>query len=107
MLDAQAVATQFATMLLGRLGKVPSVYRDLADQARRAATSIPLNIAEASGRTGKDRSHHFRIAYGSAQETTVAVQLLRSVGVVSMADEAVLLPLLDRVKAMTWRLAGR
>ncbi len=107
MLDAQAVATQFASMLLGKLGRVPPVYRDLADQARRAATSIPLNVAEASGRTGKDRSHHFRIAYGSAQETTVAIQLLTAVGVVSPSDEAVLLGLLDRVKAMVWRLAGR
>ena len=107
MLDAQAIATQVASLLLTRLAKVPAAYRDLADQARRAATSIPLNIAEASGRTGKDRNHHFRIAYGSAQETTVAVQLLRSVGVVSLADETVLLQLLDRVKAMAWRLAGR
>lgn len=107
MLDAQAIATQFASSVLAKLVKVPATYRDLADQARRAATSIPLNIAEASGRTGKDRSHHFRIAYGSAQEATVAVQLLRSVGVVSRPDEAVLLSQLDRVKAMTWRLAGR
>ncbi len=107
MLDALSVATQVASLLLASLTKVPAAYRDLADQARRAVTSVPLNIAEASGRTGKDRSHHFRIAYGSAQETTVAVQLLRSVGVVSTSDEAVLMPLLDRVKAMTWRLAGR
>ena len=107
MLDAQAIATQFASSLLGKLGKVPPVYRDLADQARRAAVSIPLNIAEASGRTGKDRSHHFRIAYGSAQETSVALQLLTAVGVVTPADEALLLGLLDRVKAMCWRLAGR
>lgn len=107
MLDAQVIATQFASLLLGKLGKIPAAYRDLADQARRAATSIPLNIAEASGRTGKDRAHHFRIAYGSAQEATVAVQLLRSVGVVSPADEALLLGSLDRVKAMCWRLAGR
>jgi len=107
MLDAQAVATQFASLLLGMLAKVPAAYRDLADQARRAATSIPLNIAEASGRTGKDRSHHFRIAYGSAQESTVAIQLLTAVGVVAQADEAQLLGLLDRVKGMCWRLAGR
>ena len=107
MLDAQAIATQVASLLLARLAKVPAAYRDLADQARRAVTSIPLNIAEASGRIGKDRSHHFRIAYGSAQETTVAVQLLCSVGVVSQADEADLLSRLDRVKAMVWRLAGR
>jgi four helix bundle protein len=107
MLDAQAVATQFAGLVLTKLAKVPAPYRDLADQARRAAASIPLNIAEASGRTGKDRSHHFRIAYGSAQETAVALQLLTAVGVMAPADEALLLGLLDRVKAMCWRLAGR
>jgi four helix bundle protein len=107
MLDAQVIATQFASLLLGKLGKIPAAYRDLADQARRAATSIPLNIAEASGRTGKDRAHHFRIAYGSAQETAVAVQLLSSVGVLVPADVAQLLGLLDRIQAMCWRLAGR
>ncbi len=107
MLDAQAVATQFASLVLAKLGKVPAAYRDLADQARRAATSIPLNIAEASGRTGKDRNHHFRIAYGSAQEATVALQLLGAVGVIATSDQVTLLAQVDRVKAMTWRLAGR
>ncbi|MBI6545734.1 MAG: four helix bundle protein [Cyanobacteria bacterium NC_groundwater_1444_Ag_S-0.65um_54_12] len=107
MLDAQSLATQAASRLLAKLVKVPAVYRDLADQARRAVASVPLNIAEATGRVGKDRSHHFRIAYGSAQEATVAIQLLASVGVLSGTDEVKFVALLDRVKAMTWRLAGR
>jgi four helix bundle protein len=76
MLDARSIAMQVAILLLSKLDKVPARYRDLADQARRAVTSTPLNIAEGSGRIGKDRAHHFRIAHGSAQETTVALQLL-------------------------------
>jgi hypothetical protein len=34
----------------------------LEDQARRAATSVSLNIAEANQRVGKDRRNRFRIS---------------------------------------------
>lgn len=53
----------------------------LIDQLRRAAVSIPSNIAEGSGRTSfKDQAHFVEIAYGSLMEVccqlTVAVDLL-------------------------------
>ena len=38
----------------------------LADQLSRAASSIPLNLAEGNRRVGKDRLHSFRVAAGSA-----------------------------------------
>ena len=47
----------------------PSCPEALADQLKRAALSVPLNIAEASGRTGSlDNAKHFAIARGSALE---------------------------------------
>ena len=47
----------------------PRGYADLQDQLKRAALSVPLNIAEASGRTGSlDNAKHFAIARGSALE---------------------------------------
>lgn len=53
----------------------------LIDQLRRAAVSIPSNIAEGSGRKSfKDQAHFVEIAYGSLMEVccqlAVAVDLL-------------------------------
>lgn len=43
-------------------------YR-MTDQIRRAVVSIPANIAEGHGRTGKNEFlHHLSIAYGSLME---------------------------------------
>ncbi len=80
---------------------------DLLKQLRRAAQSVQLNIAEANGRVGKDRRHLFRIAYASAGEVVAALQ-----GAVASEDltptlVAKSLELVDRVRAMTYRLATR
>ena len=41
----------------------------LTDQVRRAATSIPANIAEGNGRSGqREFAHHLSIAHGSRCE---------------------------------------
>jgi len=42
---------------------------DLARQLRRAATSIPLNVAEGSGVQGGNRRLRYMTALGSARET--------------------------------------
>ncbi len=42
--------------------------RDLADQLKRAATSIVLNVAEGSKRTAGNKQQHYEAAYGSANE---------------------------------------
>jgi len=62
-LKAQAVALKAACLVLPHLRSVPAAYRDLGDQATRAVTSVALNLAEGSGRAGRDRCNHFRIAY--------------------------------------------
>lgn len=57
--------------------------QNYSDQLKRAALSVPLNIAEASGRTGSlDNAKHFTIARGSALEcgaildACIALQIL-------------------------------
>lgn len=53
--------------------KLPSFLRD---QLLRAASSVTLNIAEASGRTGiRDRKHRFSIALGSLREVRSIIDL--------------------------------
>ena len=50
----------------GQLGKGDA---ELRDQLRRASLSIPLNIAEASGRvSANDRAKFFAVARGSTME---------------------------------------
>jgi four helix bundle protein len=65
---------------------------------------VGLNAAEGLGRAGKDRGYHFRIAYGSALEATAALQMLSSVGALPLEAAEDALSLLDRTRAMLWRL---
>ena len=49
----------------------------LADQIRRAASSIPLNYLEGCGRTGSaDRRRFFTIAVGSAHEVAATLDVM-------------------------------
>jgi len=79
--------------------------RALADQLRRAASSVVLNIAEGNRRTGKDRLHFFRIAAGSAAEVRAVLDVARAWGMVGAAPAAE--ADLDRVLAMLWKLTHR
>ena len=54
----------------------------LSDQLKRVALSVPLNIAEASGRTGSaDNARRFAIARGSALECGAILDACRVLGV--------------------------
>jgi len=77
--------------------------RDLADQMRRAASSVPLNIAEGSRRLGRDRLQCYRIAAGSADELRAALRVAQAWGYVEAPAPS--FELLDREVAMLWRLA--
>jgi len=101
---AHEVAMEMATALRPALEALARHDRDLASQLRRAATSVVLNIAEGSGRWGKDRTQHYRIAAGSAAEAKAALELAR---VWSFVDGSITRnpeALLVRVQAMLWRL---
>ncbi len=78
----------------------------MADQLRRAATSIPLNIAEGTGKpSGPDRRRFNAIARGSTMECAAILdvcQLLRVVDreVVSRSKD-----LLVRIVSMLSKMA--
>lgn len=61
-----------------------SIDKEYKDQLKRAAFSIPLNIAEGSGRTSKaDRRHFFVIAIGSAFECIAILDQLKAIKLIT------------------------
>ena len=81
--------------------------RSLRDQLRRAATSIPLNLAEGFGLEGGNKKQRFLTALGSAREVTAILEVARRWRYVSDSDAASAAQLLDSVAAMTYRLVHR
>ena len=73
-------AIDFSARVYEAVKKFPSEERfDLTSQARRAANSIVLNIAEGCGRgTKKDFSHFLDMALGSTFETVACFFVARS-----------------------------
>jgi len=84
--------------------RVPAPLKSIADQVIRSASSVPANLAEGHGRSGRDRVHFWRIAYASAKEVDSHVRLLERAGVVNTGETESVLETLDQVRAMTWRL---
>jgi four helix bundle protein len=78
--------------------------KSLADEIGRAAESIALNVSEARQRAGLDRADLFRRAAGSASELTTALRIAQARGYITPADFAAVDTVLDRVRAMLWRL---
>ena len=100
------VAKELARACVPLIGQIERRDRSLADQARRAAQSVMLNVREANRRAGRDRLHGFRIAAGSADELVGALDVAEVMGYLAAADIAAPLALADRVLAMLYRLAN-
>ena len=77
---------------------------DLLRQIRKAASSVPLNLAEGAGRRGKDRLHHYRIAEGSARELRAAVHVALAWGDAEEQETRRALEPLDRLVRLIWGL---
>ena len=69
MLRIHETAIELVGDVMPLLRAIERYDPDLANQARRAVTSTPLNVAEGSDQVGKRRLLHYRIALGSARET--------------------------------------
>lgn len=102
---AYEIAIQLVETLAPLLRTLRTQDSDLAKQGRKAASSVALNVAEGNRRAGGDRTHHFRIAAGSADEVRATLDVAQAWGY--LKNDAQLQSarkLLDRQLAVLWRL---
>jgi four helix bundle protein len=102
--DALDKAIKAAAIAISVARGLPAPLRPLGDQVIRSASSVPANLAEGHGRSGRDRLHHYRISYGSAGEVAAHLLVLARTRSVDQTRVDNALQLFDDVRAMTWRL---
>ena len=102
--DTYEVALEVTAALGPIIATIKRRDPDLSNQLKRAVTSIPLNLSEGAQRQGKDRVQHYRVAAGSAAEVGTALSIALSWNLLSKADLEQVNPLLDRLRALLWRL---
>ena len=93
--------------LVPLVGRIEQHDRGLGKQLRTAATSVALNLGEGRKRVGRDRTHLWRIAAGSAEEVRVALHVAAAWGHVNDTDIEPALDTLDPLLAICWRLTHR
>src|SRR6185436_11767621 len=99
-LDVYPLSIEFFAEALRLASRLPRGERDFRDQLKRAATSIPVNIAEGSGKpTAADRARFHAIARGSAMECAALLDVFRVAG---WAAE----PEIERGKGMIVRIVA-
>jgi four helix bundle protein len=102
--QTHTIALEAAGLALSLVRQTPAPLKSIADQVIRSASSVPANLNEGHGRSGRDRMHHWRIAYASAKEVDSHLRLLVAASAVDRDQAASVLDLFDRVRAMTYRL---
>ena len=103
-LQALDTAVEAAALAVAVALEAPAPMRSVADQLIRSASSVPANLAEGHGRSGKDRAYHWRVAYGSAKEVDTHLRLLAGTRTIDPTRTEAALSLFDEVRVMTWRL---
>jgi four helix bundle protein len=108
-LDVYSCAVTFLGVASTLAERIPRGYSTLADQLRRAALSVPLNIAEGSGKgTMADREtrRFYAIARGSALECAAIVDALVVLRFVPIDEASQASDLLERIVSMLSRMTG-
>ncbi len=103
-LAAHSEALEAAGAAIKLVMRLPAPLKPIGDQIIRSASSVPANLAEGHGRSGRDRLQFWRYAYASAKEVDSHLRLLAATGAVNRSAAQAALNAFDRVRAMTWRL---
>jgi len=104
MFDALEMSLQFLERLVPVETRIRQRSASLAKQLADASESIALNLGEGRLRHAGDKRRHFEMAAGSASEVTVALRIAIAKRYVTTAELAELEVVLDRVRAMLYRL---
>ena len=88
-LDAYKIAKEFTIYVYSLLRNYPSYEQyAMCDQLRRAAVSVPSNIAEGMGRMAiKERIHFLEISYASLTEVLCQLDISESLGYITPDEQ--------------------
>ena len=104
-LDVYQRSIEFLRLAMHITGALPRGESELRSQLKRAAMSIPLNIAEGSGKpSSADRARYHGIARGSAMECGALLDVCTIAGHVSATDARQGKDLVVRIVAMLSRM---
>jgi four helix bundle protein len=88
---------EFVESLLSKFKDKLNVY----DQIDRSSTSIPLNIAEGTGKfTGKDKNRYYDIARGSASESAACLDVMLRKNRINIEENTMGKELLSEIVSM-------
>ena len=85
MLKVYDVVIEMLKELRPVLDQIGRRDKELEGQLRRAATSVPLNIAEGSGSRGNNRGARYATALGSAREVGAILDSAVALGYIEQA----------------------
>ena len=104
-LDVYQRSIEFLALAHRVRAQLPRGHAELADQLRRAAQSVPQNIAEGCGRTARaEKAKHYTIARNSAMESAAHLDVIKSDGLIEAGPYERGMELLERIVAMLTKL---
>jgi four helix bundle protein len=104
-LDVYTCSIAFVAQALKIIGAMPTGQGSLVDQLRRAAISVPLNIAEGTGKVSvPDRKRFYAIARGSAMECAAIVDVVEVLGCCPESETVAAKEILVRIVSMLTKM---
>lgn len=100
-LDAWTAAVELVTIIYQQTESFPSSRFGITDQIRRAALSVPSNIAEGAGRqTRKEFINFLHMAQGSLSELDTQIEVAKRLGYLKDDDWSRLDQQMNRIDKM-------